>query len=126
MVVIFFAGLILFGPKKLPELAQMVGKGMRKVKQAQAQLSVQLNSIQEEMKVDLDKDIFNSELKNENQIDKIVNENIEKLNNTNTSNSYTKHIARDQYFDADELNTESNQNITNSENKDSNNENNNS
>src|SRR5689334_238874 len=35
LLMIVLAILVLFGPKKIPEVASMVGKGMRKVRQAQ-------------------------------------------------------------------------------------------
>jgi sec-independent protein translocase protein TatA len=46
LLLIVFAILLLFGPKKIPEIAQMIGKGMQKVKQAQAQFQSQINDIQ--------------------------------------------------------------------------------
>ncbi len=46
LLLIVFAILMLFGPKKIPEIAQMIGKGMQKVKQAQAQFQSQINDIQ--------------------------------------------------------------------------------
>ena len=52
LLLIVLAILLLFGPKKLPEVAQTIGKGMRKVKQAQAQFQSQLNEIQKEINTD--------------------------------------------------------------------------
>lgn len=49
LLLIVFAILLLFGPKKIPEIAQMIGKGMQKVKQAQAQFQSQINDIQTEI-----------------------------------------------------------------------------
>jgi sec-independent protein translocase protein TatA len=46
LILIVFAILMLFGPKKIPEIAQMIGKGMQKVKQAQSQFQSQINDIQ--------------------------------------------------------------------------------
>ena len=46
LLLIVFAILLLFGPKKIPEIAQLIGKGMQKVKQAQAQFQSQINDIQ--------------------------------------------------------------------------------
>lgn len=48
LLLIVLAILVLFGPEKLPEIAQMFGKGMSKVKQAQAQLQNQLSDIQKD------------------------------------------------------------------------------
>jgi len=50
LLLILFAALLLFGPKKIPEIAQMVGKGMQKVRQAQAQLQSQMTELQTEIK----------------------------------------------------------------------------
>ena len=52
LLLIVLAILLLFGPQKLPEVAQTIGKGMRKVKQAQAQFQSQLNEIQNEITKD--------------------------------------------------------------------------
>jgi sec-independent protein translocase protein TatA len=48
IVVILIAMLLLFGGKKLPELARGLGKGMRQFKR-------ELNGLQDDMDVDVDK-----------------------------------------------------------------------
>jgi len=50
LIVIVLFVLILFGPKKIPEVAQTVGKGLRKIKEAQAQFQSQINEIQKDVK----------------------------------------------------------------------------
>ena len=45
LILILLAILVLFGPKKIPELAQMLGKGMSQFRKAQANLQSQLNEI---------------------------------------------------------------------------------
>jgi sec-independent protein translocase protein TatA len=50
LLLIILAIIILFGPQKIPELAQMFGKGMRYVRKAQSQFQSQLNEIQTEIK----------------------------------------------------------------------------
>jgi sec-independent protein translocase protein TatA len=52
LLVILFAVLLLFGPKKIPEISRMVGKGMNKIKQAQAELKSQLNEIEKEIDIE--------------------------------------------------------------------------
>ncbi len=49
LILVVLAVLLLFGPKKLPEIAQMVGKGMQQVRKAQAQFQVQINEIKTEL-----------------------------------------------------------------------------
>lgn len=44
LLLILVAVLVLFGPKKLPELAQGLGKGLRQFKQAQQDFTDQINS----------------------------------------------------------------------------------
>ena len=44
LLLILVAVLVLFGPKKLPELAQGLGKGLRQFKQAQQEFTEQINS----------------------------------------------------------------------------------
>lgn len=44
LLLILVAVLILFGPKKLPELAQGLGKGLRQFRQAQREFTDQINT----------------------------------------------------------------------------------
>lgn len=50
LLLIILAIIVLFGPKKLPEIAQMFGKGMRQVKKAQAQIQSQISELQTDIK----------------------------------------------------------------------------
>ena len=43
LLVIFLIVLILFGPEKMPELARMVGKAMRQLREASNDIKKQLN-----------------------------------------------------------------------------------
>lgn len=61
LLLIVIAVLVLFGPKKIPEVARMVSKGMRHLKNAQAQFKSQLDDIQGDL--DPDDDIFSSKKK---------------------------------------------------------------
>ncbi|GAB1431144.1 TatA/E family twin arginine-targeting protein translocase [Ignavibacteria bacterium] len=49
LVLIFIAVLLLFGPKKIPEVMRSVGKGLRQFRQAQDDLKEQLRDISSEV-----------------------------------------------------------------------------
>ncbi len=51
LLVIVLGVLLLFGPKKIPEIAQMFGKGMQKIRNAQTQFRDQINEIQNDLNV---------------------------------------------------------------------------
>ncbi|MCR5834100.1 MAG: twin-arginine translocase TatA/TatE family subunit [Selenomonadaceae bacterium] len=48
LVVILVVALIVFGPSKLPEVGQMIGKGLREFRKAQAALSTTLDDVANE------------------------------------------------------------------------------
>ncbi|OGU40125.1 MAG: hypothetical protein A2X61_06995 [Ignavibacteria bacterium GWB2_35_12] len=50
LLLIVLAVIVFFGPKKIPEVANMVGKGMRKVRQAQAQFQSQISALEQEVR----------------------------------------------------------------------------
>jgi len=62
LFLIVLAIIVFFGPKKIPEVANMVGKGMRKVRQAQAQFQSQISALEHEIKNTAD---FNDEKPNQ-------------------------------------------------------------
>ena len=49
LILIVLAFVILFGPKKVPEVTKMLGKGLRKVKEAQTELKSQLKDFEKEI-----------------------------------------------------------------------------
>jgi Tat protein translocase TatB subunit len=77
LLLIIIAIIVLFGPKKLPELAQMFGKGMRQVRKAQAQFQSQISELQSDLKtvIETPKEVISkniNEVKSdfENSVDK--------------------------------------------------------
>lgn len=49
LVFIVFVFLMLFGPKKIPELAKMMSKGMQKLKNAQNEFTREITNIKDEL-----------------------------------------------------------------------------
>lgn len=45
LIFILIAALLMFGPKKIPEVAQMIGKGMREFRRAQDGLRAQIREV---------------------------------------------------------------------------------
>jgi sec-independent protein translocase protein TatA len=52
LILIVLAFLVLFGPKKVPEVTKMLGKGFRKIKEAQTELKSHLKDIEKEIEND--------------------------------------------------------------------------
>ncbi len=67
LILIVLGIIVLFGPKKIPEIAQMIGKGLQKIKLAQAQFKDQINEIQSE--VEKHADPIKNEIKEVNVVD---------------------------------------------------------
>lgn len=49
LLLILLAIVVLFGPKKLPELSRMMGKGVQQLRKAQAQFQTQINEMKDEI-----------------------------------------------------------------------------
>ncbi len=49
LILIVLATLVLFGPKKIPEVASMIGKGMRKVRDAQDEFTRHMRDLSTEL-----------------------------------------------------------------------------
>ena len=52
LIIILIAGLIIFGPGKLPEVGRAIGKGLREFRKAQAAFSATLDEVSAEPKKD--------------------------------------------------------------------------
>ncbi|HSR11593.1 MAG TPA: twin-arginine translocase TatA/TatE family subunit [Thermodesulfobacteriota bacterium] len=59
LIIILIVALVVFGPKKLPDLAKSLGKGMAEFKKASEELK---SSIETDLKVDLNEDPYKAEL----------------------------------------------------------------
>ncbi len=63
LLLILLAIIILFGPKKIPEVARFLGKGIRQFRQAQSEIQTQISKIQQEVSDEINvvkKEIVNS------------------------------------------------------------------
>jgi len=49
LIFIVFVVLMLFGPKKIPEVAKMMSNGMQKLKNAQNEISKEITNIKDEI-----------------------------------------------------------------------------
>ena len=49
LLLVLLAFVVLFGPKKIPEVTKMLGKGFRKVKDAQTELKSQLKDLENQI-----------------------------------------------------------------------------
>jgi len=56
LLLILLAVILLFGPKKIPEISQMLGKGVQKIRNAQSQFQEQMKDIEKEVKTNVDLD----------------------------------------------------------------------
>ncbi len=59
LIIILIVALIVFGPKKLPDLAKSLGKGLAEFKKASDDLKT---SIESDLKVDLNEETYNPEV----------------------------------------------------------------
>ena len=50
LIIILIAGLIIFGPSKLPEVGRAIGKGLREFRKAQAAFTATLDEVSDEGK----------------------------------------------------------------------------
>ena len=65
LIIILVIALIVFGPRKLPDLARSLGKGLAEFKKASDELK---SSIETDLKVDLNEEVYKSEVPPESQL----------------------------------------------------------
>jgi TatA/E family protein of Tat protein translocase len=70
LIVIFIVALLVFGPKKLPELGRTLGKGIAELKRAMQGVKEQMDAELHDIKqpVSLEADVYKSEQKTEDKI----------------------------------------------------------
>jgi sec-independent protein translocase protein TatB len=54
LIIIFIVALLVFGPKKLPELARTLGKGVRELKSAMQGIKDNIDDVEKDIKKDID------------------------------------------------------------------------
>jgi sec-independent protein translocase protein TatA len=65
LVIILIVALVVFGPKKLPDLAKSLGKGLAEFKKASDDLKT---SIEKDIKVDLNEETYNPEVSSQPEV----------------------------------------------------------
>ncbi len=64
LLLIILAIIVLFGPKKIPEVMKMVNQGMQKVRKAQSEIQSQINNLQDEIKSTIETPYTNTDNSN--------------------------------------------------------------
>ena len=57
LIIIFIVALLVVGPKKLPELARTLGKGVRELKSAMQGLKDNINDVEKDITKDIKRDV---------------------------------------------------------------------
>ena len=65
LIIILIVALVVFGPKKLPDLAKSLGKGLAEFKKASDDLKT---SIEKDIKVDLNEETYNPEVSSQPEV----------------------------------------------------------
>ncbi len=93
LLLILLAIIILFGPKKIPEVARFMGKGIRQFRQAQSEIQSQISKIQHEVsdeinvvKKEIENNVSDASIKPENLIRQELPKNQETQINNNQGN----------------------------------------
>lgn len=88
LIVIFIVALLVFGPKKLPELARTLGKGVRDLRQAMSSVKEQIDSEIREVK---DPISFKNEIYKDNDFLKAET----KKHHKESSHNFDEHLKHD-------------------------------
>lgn len=71
LLLILLSVVLLFGPKKLPEIAKTIGKGVQQIKNAQANLTAQMNSVSNDIENEIKKETESIKKPIEDEIQKL-------------------------------------------------------
>jgi sec-independent protein translocase protein TatA len=57
IIVILFVILLVFGPKKIPEIARLLGRGLKEIKKVQSEINVEINKYSDDSNSKVSEDI---------------------------------------------------------------------
>ena len=91
LIVIFIVAFLVFGPKKMPELARTLGKGMKQLKSAMRGISESL----EEAEADIKEEVNEATGGLQDSIYKSIESNIDEISKATEKKSESKKVKED-------------------------------
>ena len=103
LIIILIAGLIIFGPGKLPEVGRAIGKGLREFRKAQAAFSATLDEVSAEPKKNSDEKKVPLEKKSDENISAEKSSvNVDDVINMAKNNPFAKENVNEKVFDGND------------------------
>ena len=103
LIIILIAGLIIFGPGKLPEVGRAIGKGLREFRKAQAAFSATLDEVSAEPKKNSDEKKVPLEKKSDENISAEKSSvNVDDVINMAKNNPFAKENVNEKIFDGND------------------------